>query len=74
MWLYTVVPLEVCLAGLDDGYADRYKELPIGSARLVVYPLGFGKARIVRLISSVPSHYLLPQFQPGRIIDLMLGR
>lgn len=74
MWLYTVVPLEICLQGLDTGYADRYEELQIGSACLIVDPLGFRKARVVQLISPMPSHYLLPQFQPGRVIDLASER
>jgi len=65
--LYTIVPLETVLQGIET-YAPGYSEIEQDGRRLLVEPLGLTEARIVRLISPDAQDYLLPQWQPGNII------
>ena len=60
MMLYTIMPLEMVLEGNDDVNVT-YKEIPLPDGDiLMVEPTGLNTARVVRLISSNPSHYLNP--------------
>ncbi|MCL6516224.1 YlzJ-like family protein [Alicyclobacillus sp.] len=64
--LWTIVPPEVLFAA--SGGAVETEEIEIGGARMVVTPLGRGQARVERLISPDPQHYLRPDWQPGAVI------
>lgn len=68
MILYTVVPPEELF---DD---DDELTVPIVAAvngtPALVTPLGEGKARIERLLSTDPDHFLDPALQPGVIVSL----
>lgn len=67
MILYTIVPPEEMF---DEEEASALVEIARGEMRLIVTPTGQARARIVRLISSDPSDYLNPSYQPGEDIAL----
>ena len=67
--LWTVMPLESDMEG-SDTFSPTYAELSWKTAALLVEPLGLGRARVIRIISSNPEDYLNPQIQPGSIIPL----
>ncbi|NLL43214.1 MAG: hypothetical protein GX251_07730 [Firmicutes bacterium] len=67
--LYTIVPLEDVLEGIDDDPAPTMV-LKLGGLSLEVEQLDGFQAKVVRLLSTDPEHYLLPHCQPGAVIDL----
>jgi hypothetical protein len=64
--LYTLMPLETVLEGIDKKY--EYKEIDVDGVTLVVESVGINQGKIVRLLSSDPQDYLNPSFSPGKII------
>ena len=65
--LYTVLPLEDVLDGIEaDPHPTR--EVVMGGILMEVEPMGDFQARVVRVISSNPQDYLVPQHQPGSIV------
>jgi len=67
--MYTIVPPE--LIWDDDSLGDSgFVEVDVGGVHMLVQPGGLGRAKIVRLLSSDPNDYLLPQLQPGNEISL----
>lgn len=68
MVIHSIVPLEIILDGHDQLAAPD--EIEYGGVIMHVERLGGGQARIVRLISPDPAHYLQPHLQPGSIITL----
>jgi len=62
--LYTLAPIELVLAGIDQE-GPQYQEIEIGEARLLVEQQSMDRCRVVRLISSNPMDYLRNEFQPG---------
>lgn len=71
MILYTSMPLEIVLEGMDKTY--EYKEIDVGGVKLVVEPMGINQGKIVRLLSSNPQDFLNPNFSPGKIITFSLN-
>ncbi|MBX6377307.1 MAG: YlzJ-like family protein [Clostridia bacterium] len=69
--LYTVLPEERVLQR-EAPDAPRV-ELDLGTRRLVVEVVGWGRGRIVCLLSSNPRDYLNPGWQPGRLVRLPAG-
>lgn len=67
MILYTVVPLEMVLEGMDQ-FNPRYEEIDWQGIKLVVEPQGSFQAKIVRLVSPNPRDYLNPLLAPGNVI------
>jgi len=66
--LYTVLPIETVLEGLEQ---DRdFFDIQLEGLTLTVEPVSLEEAVIVRVISTDPRHYLNPQFSPGRRIRL----
>lgn len=65
---YTVVPMEELLEGFGEDPPST-TELTMGGITLEVEMLGNFQARVVRVLSTDPSHYLQPHFQPGAIIS-----
>jgi len=66
--LYTALPLERVLEGLEDLKAPE--EIVFGDMTLQVEPLDHGRARVVRLISPRAEDYLNPAYAPGAIIGV----
>ncbi len=69
---YVAFPLELIFEGYES-YAPEYLRLPFARGWIIVEPLSTASFRIVQLISSDLQDYLNPQFQPGRVIDLLTG-
>jgi len=67
MLLYTAIPLELVLEGIDKTY--DYKEIEINGVKLLVEPLDINRSRIVRIMSTNPQDYLNPEFAPGSILE-----
>lgn len=66
--LYTVMPIEDVLEGLTED-PPATAELSLGGITLEVEPLGNFQARVVRVLSTDPRHYLEAQCQPGAVIN-----
>ncbi|MCG0276228.1 MAG: YlzJ-like family protein [Thermosediminibacteraceae bacterium] len=66
MILYTALPLEVVLEGIDRKY--DFREIEINNVKILVEPLDIDKGKIVSVISSNPLVYLNPKLYPGNII------
>jgi hypothetical protein len=71
MILYTVLPLETVLEGLEQ--ERSFVDIQLQGLTLTVEPISMEEAVIVRIISTDPLHYLNPQFSPGRKIRLFKG-
>lgn len=70
MILYTTMPLQAVLQGLED-MQPSYLEMEVAGSRLLVEETGLGQGRIVRLLSTDPQDYLNPTLEPGRTISFM---
>ncbi|MBM7854462.1 hypothetical protein JOC37_000835 [Desulfohalotomaculum tongense] len=70
MILYTPMQLELVLEGLEEQSNANQREINVGNATLVVEDKGFGRAQVVRLISTDPQDYLNPDFAPGTEVQL----
>ncbi len=68
MILYTVLPHEVVLEGLDE--KRNFVDIQLEGLTVTVEPVSLEEAVIVRVISTDPLHYLNPQLAPGRKIRL----
>ncbi|MDD2553788.1 MAG: YlzJ-like family protein [Desulfotomaculaceae bacterium] len=69
MILYTPMQLELVLEGLDNTKYPDYKEIQYKGVPMLVEGAGFGKQRIVKLLSTDPFDYLKPEMAPGSIIE-----
>ncbi len=67
--LYTVLPLDDVLEGVDDEPVPTMV-MRLGGMGLEVEELEGFQARVVRILSTDPEHYLLPHCQPGSVIHL----
>ncbi len=67
MIIHTIVPMEDVLEQWEED-ESAYSEVGIFQGILQIETLPHGRARILRLISSDPAHYLMPDLQPGKII------
>jgi len=68
MVLYTIIPPEEIFS--DDAEPAQI-EASVGGIRVLVTPLGDGTARVERLLSTDPDHFLMPQLRPGTIVALV---
>jgi hypothetical protein len=68
MILYTVLPIEIVLEGLDQ--ERDFIDIQLQGLTITVEPVSLEEAVIVRIISTDPSHYLNPQLSPGRKIRM----
>ncbi len=68
MIFYTVVPIEDIL---DDEEERMLVPASAGGCTMLVEPLGEGRGRIERILSTDPHHFLTPELQPGSIVDLV---
>ena len=68
--LHTIVPLEVV-------FSNKYDDLPnqqlikVDGVEMLVEPSGFAEAKIVRVLSTDPAHYLNTKFQPGSNLKII---
>ena len=70
--LWSVVPVEVVMAGSDTG-VPPLKEV-VEDGRLVLVAAGAdGRGTVVRLISGQAQDYLDARFQPGATVMLERG-
>ena len=69
MVLYTVLPMEDVLDGIDEAPIPTMM-LNLKGVILEVEQLEGFQARVVRLHSTHPKHYLSPHCQPGAVIHL----
>ncbi|MCR4402150.1 MAG: YlzJ-like family protein [Firmicutes bacterium] len=68
MILYTVLPLEVVMDGMDK--ERTFVDVEIQGVKMTVEQLSSTEAAIVRIISTDPQHFLDPGLQPGTRIRL----
>ncbi|HHW72108.1 MAG TPA: hypothetical protein GX393_02625 [Firmicutes bacterium] len=68
MILYTVLDLEEVLEGFEEAPQPTL-ELSVGGVFVEAEPLGSFQARVVRVLSTDPRHFLEPHCQPGAIIQ-----
>lgn len=69
MILYTPVQLELVLEGFDKTKYPEHREVKYKGVPVLVEEAGFGRKRIVKLLSTDPFDYLKPEMAPGSIID-----
>lgn len=68
--LYTIVPPEA-IFGPDesaDGDKGTAAEMIIDGVSIIVEPLGPGRGRVQRIISTNPQNYLDRRWQPGETV------
>ncbi|MGQ9558512.1 MAG: YlzJ-like family protein [Desulfurispora sp.] len=70
MILYTPMQLELVLQGLEDMAAPQLKEVTVDGVLLLAEVTAPGRARVARLLSTDPRHYLQDNLLPGREIPL----
>jgi len=71
--LWTIMPLDVVLEG-SESFQPSYAEIRCkNGGTLLVEPIRPNRAKVVRLISTDPTHYLNPSLQPGSIIEFKWG-
>ncbi|MEB3102628.1 YlzJ-like family protein [Ferviditalea candida] len=68
MIIYTIMPEDLLFQGMDDERGP-YLEIEIDGVTMQVEPVNPQQAKIVRLISPVPEHYLNPKYAPGSMIE-----
>lgn len=68
MILYTEVPLEQVLDGIDRPPAAT-AEVTVGGVLMQIEPVSPYQGKIVRLLSPDPMHYLNPHYAPGQLIE-----
>lgn len=69
MILYTTVPLEAVFEGIENMQARSFTAT-VGGVQMELEPFGERQARIVRLLSPYPEHYLQPEYAPGTVVEL----
>ncbi|SDF76421.1 YlzJ-like family protein [Sporolituus thermophilus] len=66
MILWTVMPLEIVLEGLDA--QPNYEEIDYNGLTVVVERLSPVQCRVIRIISTDPQDYLRSDLQPGTVL------
>ncbi len=70
MTLYSIVPEDQVLAGLDD-MKSVTQHIEMNGITMEVEPLNAQQAKIVRIYSSNVQDYLNPNHTPGQIINFL---
>lgn len=68
MIIYTIIPPHMVADGMGKTGEREYVEIEDDGRTIVIEPLSGVRGRIVRLISTRPSDYLNPYYQPGKIV------
>lgn len=66
MVLWTIVPTETVLA--ENSQPVIYEELEYYDQKVMVERIAENQYRVVRLLTTVPEHYLQNNLRPGTII------
>lgn len=67
---YTPLPLEAVFDGWEE-LTTAPQEISIDGITMLVEPLNEREAKIVRLISPDPAHFLNPAYEPGKTISFV---
>lgn len=68
MIIYSVMPMERIMENMEETKYN-YLEMEIDGVQMVVEQIpNTSEAKIVRLMSPNPQHYLNPQYMPGQKI------
>lgn len=67
MILWTIVPEEVVYADPNQPN-PAYEEIEYDGKKVVAQKISQNEFRIVRLLTTDPSHYLRNELQPGSVI------
>ncbi|GGD67848.1 YlzJ-like family protein [Paenibacillus nasutitermitis] len=67
MTLYTTMPLELVLDGMNE-QPGPYVEITMSGVKMQIEPLSPGIGKIVRLLECPLDAYLKPDFAPGTVI------
>lgn len=70
MILYTPMQLELVVEGLENMSAPAAREVIIDGIPMLVEDTGSCQARVVKLLSTDPNHYLNTQYTPGSFISV----
>lgn len=65
---YSIIPGEMIFDEWDGAELEKHQEMAIGGCQCVVEPMEDNQVKIVKLLSSNPSDFMNPQYQPGTII------
>ncbi|MEW6183809.1 MAG: YlzJ-like family protein [Bacillota bacterium] len=74
MILYTPLPMELVLQGLESEPVPKLKETTVGGVPVIVEETGPGRGRLVRLLSTDPYAYLKPDLTPGTEVIFDFGK
>lgn len=66
MILWTVMPIELVFT--QDSFSNPYEEIDYDGVKVLVERNSATEARIVRLLSTDPAHFLRPDLQPGCLL------
>lgn len=66
MILWSIVPADMVLNNVTS--LPDYEEIECSGMKCVVEKIGPRQCRIVRLLTTDPSHYLRTELQPGSVI------
>ena len=69
MILYSIVPPEIVFAGFGATDDIRYIEGKYRGERVLVAQMPDGNCKMSRLLSTRPSTFLDPAFEPGITVD-----
>ena len=67
MLFWTIMPIESLFEQQVEHL--KYKEIEYNGVTVVVENISEKQCRIVRIISSLPEDYMLPELQPGSILN-----
>ncbi|MGE5586465.1 MAG: YlzJ-like family protein [Bacillota bacterium] len=74
MILYTVLPLELVLEGIDR--ERTFTDVEVGGITMTIEQVSANEAVIVRIMSTDPQRFLDPALQPGsrlRLTPALIG-
>lgn len=66
MIIYTPLPLDIVLEGVQQ--KRNYEEITVDEVKLQVEKLPDGRYKINQVLSTNPSDFLNPKYQPGNFI------
>ncbi len=69
MILYSIVPHEVVFKGFEGDAGIRFIEGEYMGEKVLVARMADGSCTMSRLISTKPSSFLDPAFQPGSVVN-----
>lgn len=69
MIYYSVVPTDEIFA--EEETERSYIHTAVNGCPVIVEPLGNGRGRIERVVSTDPSHYMTAGIQPGQVVSIV---